>query len=213
MSIIKLAFLAVIAIFVFNYFNSSDDSNYDGTLSLPINTKILAFGDSITYGYRVDSDKNYPSILSNLLQSEVINAGKNGETTKEGLERLPGLLKKYKPQILIICEGGNDLLRSKKFSEIEENLAKMIKMAQKQKIFVVLVGVPYLEYLRYSTASFYYDLAKKYNVPLESDALAQILNDNSLKVDEVHPNAKGYKILSNALANIITTNYVPSYSF
>ena len=212
MSIIKLGFLAVIAIFVFNYFNTTDEQ-YDGTLVLPINTKILAFGDSITYGYRVDSDKNYPSILSNLLQSEVINAGINGETTKGGLERLPKLLNKYKPQILIICEGGNDLLRSKKFSDIKANLAKMIEIAQKKKIFVVLVGVPYLEYLRYSTASFYYDLAQEYNVPLEADALAQILNDSSLKIDEIHPNAKGYEILSNALANLITTSYVPSYSF
>ncbi len=212
MSVVKLAFLAAITIVAFNYFNA-DDEQYDGTLVLPLNTKILAFGDSLTYGYRVDSDKNYPSILSNLLQSEVINAGVNGETTKEGLKRLPKLLKRYKPQILIICEGGNDLLRSKKFSDIKANLAKMIELAQKEKIFVVLIGVPYLEYLRYSTASFYYDLAKEYNVPLESDALAQILNDNSLKVDEVHPNAKGYEILSNALANIITTNYVPSFTY
>jgi len=212
MNIIKLGFLAVIAIFVFNYFNTTDEQ-YDGTLVLPINTKILAFGDSITYGYRVDSEKNYPSILSNLLQSEVINAGINGETTKDGLERLPKLLNKYKPQILIICEGGNDLLRSKKFSEIKANLAKMIEIAQKKKIFVVLVGVPYLEYLKYSTANFYYDLATKYNIPLEADTLAQILNDSSLKVDEVHPNAKGYEILSNALANLITTSYVPSFSY
>ncbi|MFK5881502.1 MAG: arylesterase [Sulfurospirillum sp.] len=212
MSIIKLVFLALIAIFIFNYFDTTNEK-YDGTLVLPINTKILAFGDSITYGYRVDSDKNYPSVLSNLLQSKVINAGRNGETTKEGLKRLPGLLKKHKPQILIICEGANDLLRSKKFSDIKKNLADMIKLAQKQKIFVVLVGVPYLEYLRYSTANFYYDLAQTYNVPFEDNILEKILNDNSLKVDEVHPNAKGYELLSNALANIITTNYVPSFSF
>jgi len=212
MSITKLLLLAVVAVFVFNYFDTSDET-YDGNLALPINTKILAFGDSITYGYRVDSEKNYPSILSDLLQSEVINAGLNGETTKEGLKRLPELLKKYKPQILIICEGGNDLLRGKKFSNIKANLAKMIELAQKEKIFVVLIGVPYLEYLRYKTVDFYYELAQEYNTPLEDKALEKIENDSTLKIDEIHPNAKGYKILSNALANIITQNYVPSFSY
>ena len=212
MSFIKLGIIAVLGILVFNYFNTDDTNNYDGTLVLPLNTKILAFGDSITYGYNVDSDKNYPSVLSNLLQSKVINAGVNGELTKAGLERLPKLLKKYKPQILILCEGGNDLLRSKKMSDIKENLSKMIELAQKQKIFVVLVGVPYLEYLTYQTADIYNELATQYNIPIEDKALEQILNDRSLKVDEVHPNAKGYEILSNSLANLITENYVPSFS-
>ncbi len=213
MSFIKLAIITVIGILVFNYFNVDDKNDYDGTLALPLNTKILAFGDSITYGYNVDGDKNYPSVLSNLLQSEVINAGVNGELTKDGLERLPKLLKKYKPQILILCEGGNDLIRSKKMSDIKENLSKMIELAQKQKIFVVLIGVPYLEYLTYQTADIYNELAAQYNIPIENKALEQILNDKSLKVDEVHPNAKGYEILSNALANLITENYVPSFSY
>ena len=214
MSFIKLAIIAVIGILAFNYFGTdNNNNNYDGTLVLPLNTKILAFGDSITYGYRVDSDKNYPSILTNLLQSEVINAGVNGELTKEGLERLPKLLKKYKPQILILCEGGNDLLRSKKMSDIKENLSKMIELAQKQKIFVVLIGVPYLEYLTYQTADIYNELAAQYNIPIENTALEKILNDKSLKVDQVHPNAKGYEILSNALANLITENYVPSFGY
>ena len=213
MSFIKLAIIAVLGILVFNYFNTDDTNNYDGTLVLPLNTKILAFGDSITYGSNVDSDKNYPYVLSNLLQSQVINAGVNGELTKAGLERLPKLLKKDKPQILILCEGGNDLLRSKKMSDIKENLSKMIELAQKQKIFVVLVGVPYLEYLTYQTADIYNELATQYNIPIEDKALEQILNDKSLKTDEVHPNAKGYEILSNALANLITENYVPSFSY
>ncbi len=208
-SYVKLAIIAVIGIFVFNYFNTGDDNNYDGTLVVPLNTKILAFGDSLTYGYRVDADKNYPSILSNLLQTEVINAGVNGELTKEGLERLPKLLKKYKPQILILCEGGNDLIRSKKMKDIKANLSKMIELAQKQKIFVVLVGVPYLEYLTYRTADLYDQLAKQYDIPIEDSALEKIENDDKLKVDQIHPNAKGYEILSNALANLITESYIP----
>jgi len=211
MSITKLVFLAIVTIVFFNYFNNTDDNRYDGSLVLPINTKILAFGDDITYGYGVDRNESYPSVLSSLLQNRVINAGKNSETTAEGLKRLPKLLKEHKPQILIICEGENDLKRGRKYDEIEKNLAKMIELAQKEKIFVVLIGAPTVEYLRYNTVNLYYVLAKKYDILLDAETLAKILNNDKLKTDETHPNAKGYEILSNALANSITANYTPTF--
>ena len=91
MNIVKLLFLAIIVIFAFNFFDNSDEE-FDGAIMLPLDTKILAFGDSITYGYNVETKKNYPSQLAELLQTDVINAGVNGETTSEGLRRLPGLL-------------------------------------------------------------------------------------------------------------------------
>lgn len=211
MSITKLVFLTIVTIVFFNYFNNTDDNRYDGSLVLPINTKILAFGDDITYGYGVDRNESYPSVLSSLLQNRVINAGKNSETTAEGLKRLPKLLKEHKPQILIICEGENDLKRGRKYDEIEKNLAKMIELAQKEKIFVVLIGAPTVEYLRYNTVNLYYVLAKKYDILLDAETLAKILNNDKLKTDETHPNAKGYEILSNALANSITANYTPTF--
>ncbi|NOX16401.1 MAG: arylesterase [Epsilonproteobacteria bacterium] len=211
MSIIKLIFLGVIAVFVFNYFNSQNN-NFDGVVTLPINTKILAFGDSLTYGYMVDRDKNYPSILADLLQVKVINAGTNGELSREGLRRLPSVLAKYKPNIIIICEGGNDIMRRKNFQKTKENIAKMIELAQAKKIQVILVGVPDVEFLTLSTASFYSELAQEYNVPLDDTSLEDILNNDKLKIDKVHPNAEGYKILSNNLAQIISNSYIPIYN-
>ncbi|MCF6173389.1 MAG: GDSL-type esterase/lipase family protein [Campylobacteraceae bacterium] len=210
MSIIKLIILGVIAVFVFNYFNSQDD-NFDGVVTLPMNTKILAFGDSLTRGYRVDSDKNYPSVLSDLLQVEVINAGVNGELSKNGLARLPSVLAKYKPDIIIICEGGNDIIQRKILKKTKENIAKMIELAKAKKIQVILVGVPDVEFLTLSTAGFYNELAQKYNIPIDDTSLQEILNDDKLKIDKVHPNAKGYKILSNNLAQIISNSYIPVY--
>ncbi len=208
MSIIKIIFWGIVAILVFNYLNPKD-TTFDETITLPVNTKIVAFGDSITYGYRVDNDKNYPSVLANLLQVKVINAGVNGELSKNGLQRLPSILTKYKPDILIICEGGNDILQRKNLTKTKENIAKMIELAQSKKIQVVLIGVPDVEFLTLSTASFYQELADKYNVPLDDSSLEEILNDDTLKIDTVHPNAKGYKILSNNLAQIISNSYIP----
>ena len=213
MSIIKLIFLAVIAIIVLQFLDNSNQE-FDGAIMLPMDTKVVAFGDSITYGYRVDKDQSYPSQLSTLLQTEVINAGVNGETSQQGLRRLPSVLEKYKPQILIICEGGNDILRRRSLVRAKENIAKMIQLARDKKIFVVLVGVPTTEVLTLSTAQFYHELADEFNVPLEDTALEDILSDNTLKIDQVHPNEEGYKILSNRLANLVTATYTaPLESF
>lgn len=212
MSIVKLIFLAIIAIVVLNFFDNSSEE-FDGAIMLPLDTKILAFGDSITYGYHVDKEQNYPSQLSQLLLADVINAGINGELTSQGLQRLPGLLKKHKPQILIICHGGNDIIRRKSLIKAKENIKKMIKLARAQNIHVVLVGVPMLEVLTLSTAQIYYEIADEMNVPLEGSALETILGDNNLKIDQIHPNAKGYTLLANSLANLIANTYLPSEAF
>jgi lysophospholipase L1-like esterase len=212
MSIIKLVFLAIITIVVLQFFDNSNDE-FDGAVMLPLDTKVLAFGDSITYGYGVDKEKNYPSQLSSLLQTEVINAGLNGEVTSAGLKRLPYLLEKHKPQILIICHGGNDIIRRKSLIKAKKNIAAMVKLAREKNIHVVLVGVPMLEILTLSTAQIYYELADELSVPLEDSALEEILSDNSLKIDQIHPNAEGYKILSNRLANLVTSTYLPFQSF
>ncbi len=212
MSIVKLIFLAIIAIIVLNFFDNSSEE-FDGAIMLPIDTKVVAFGDSITYGYRVDKDKNYPSQLSLLLQTDVINAGVNGEVTSEGLKRLPKVLEKYKPQILIICHGGNDIIRRKSLFKAKENIKQMIKLAREKNIFVVLVGVPTVEVLTLSTAQIYYEIATELNVPLDDNSLEKVLGDSYLKIDQIHPNEEGYKILANSLANLITTNYLPSETF
>jgi len=212
MSIVKLIFLAIITIIVLNFFDNSSEE-FDGAIMLPIDTKVVAFGDSITYGYRVDKDKNYPSQLSLLLQTDVINAGVNGEVTSEGLKRLPKVLEKYKPQILIICHGGNDIIRRKSLFKAKENIKQMIKLAREKNIFVVLVGVPTVEVLTLSTAQIYYEIATELNVPLDDNSLEKVLGDSYLKIDQIHPNEEGYKILANSLANLITTNYLPSETF
>ncbi len=210
MNIVKLVLIAIVAIVVFQFIENKED-DYDQAIMLPLDTKILAFGDSITSGYRVEKDKSYPSQLAVLLNAEVINAGVSGEQTKAGLRRLPALLERYKPQILIITHGGNDILRRKSVLVAKENIARMIKLAQAKKIHVVLVGVPEVGVLTLRTAEIYFELASEYDVPLEDSALQEILNDDALKVDQIHPNEEGYRILSNKIATIVTDTYVPNF--
>ena len=210
MNIFKFILLAIVSIIIFQFLGNNDNE-YDGAITLPLNTKILAFGDSITYGYRVDKAHNYPSQLSVLLNAEVINAGISGEETRAGLQRLPALLEKYKPQILLLCEGGNDILRRRSMITTKENLAAMIRIAKAKKIHVILIGVPSIEIVRFRTDTIYYELASEFNIPLEDSALKDILSDDTLKIDNVHPNEAGYKILSNKIANLLTDTYIPNF--
>jgi len=66
---------------------------------------ILAFGDSITYGYGVHTSQSYPSVLASLLNRKVINAGVNGDTSEDGLSRLPNLLQDTSIKLILLCFG------------------------------------------------------------------------------------------------------------
>jgi lysophospholipase L1-like esterase len=86
--------------------------------------------------------------------------------------------------------------------QTRENLRAMIEACRQQGADVVLVGVPQLG-LFLSPAPFYEELAEEYRLPLLDDTLRDILKDNSLKSDSIHPNAAGYRQLAEALAELI----------
>ena len=88
---------------------------------VPHDATILAFGDSLTYGKGVEEDQSYHSVLEHLSSREVINAGISGETTKQGLARLASILEESDPHLMILLEGGNDILRNQNLSETKQN--------------------------------------------------------------------------------------------
>lgn len=208
---LKTIILIIGVIVVFNYLNE-DKFDENELINLPPETKILAFGDSITQGYRLNSKDSYPSQLANFLHVEIINAGISGETSEQGIARLPQLIQEYQPKILLLCEGGNDVLQKKDLSKTKENLAKMITLAKENHIYVILVGVPQLGLINLETVPIYKELSEEFQIPLDT-SLEEILNDSDLKIDTIHPNKKGYEILSKNIAMIISQNYLPTYPF
>ncbi|BBM86924.1 arylesterase [Candidatus Uabimicrobium amorphum] len=166
---------------------------------------IVAFGDSLTYGVGASTQNNYPSVLGKLLDREIVASGVSGETTKQGLRRLPKVLAKYSPRILLLCLGGNDFLRKHSQKSTVANLEKMIELAQQQDIEVVLIGVPRPS-IFLSTAEFYAQLAEKYNLIYEGESLERILGKQSLKADPIHPNAAGYAQMAQAIANTLRSS-------
>lgn len=169
---------------------------------LPADATILAFGDSITYGTGADDGASYPAVLEGLIARRVVNAGVPGEVTAEGLERLPAVLDEVHPSLLILCLGGNDMLRKLGEGQAADNLRRMIRLSRERGVDVVLIGVP-RPGIFLDSADFYEKIADESAVVYEGSVLKRVLSDNSLKSDYIHPNAKGYKAMAGEIAELL----------
>ncbi|SFV57434.1 lipolytic enzyme, G-D-S-L [hydrothermal vent metagenome] len=169
------------------------------TTKLQPTDSIIAFGDSLTYGYGADTKDSYPSILSKLSGHRVINAGLSGELSSQGLKRLPSILKDSDAKLMILCHGGNDILQRSSKKELKSNLKAMVKIAKDRGMQVLLVDVPDISMLGLSAPHLYAEVASQEKIPLADGILEDIISDDSLKSDYIHPNAKGYHILANEI--------------
>lgn len=165
---------------------------------LPSDAVILAFGDSLTHGNGAKEHESYPAVLQELSGRKVINAGISGEESAPGLKRLPALLTLHKPQLLVLCHGGNDLLRKKDMNKMEANVRGMIQLAKENNIPVVMMGVP-KPGLFLSSFEVYKKIADSTGVIFLEDIIPEVLGDNALKSDTVHPNKDGYRLMAEAV--------------
>ena len=163
---------------------------------------VLAFGDSLTSGVGANPGESYPARLEALIERKVVSSGVPGETSAGGLARLPAALEEAKPQLVILCEGGNDFLQKLDEAQAASNLRAMVRLARAQGAQVVLIAVP-KPGLFPSPAGFYTTVAKEFGLPHEETALRKILTDNALKSDLAHPNAAGYARLAEAIADLL----------
>jgi acyl-CoA thioesterase-1 len=163
---------------------------------------VLAFGDSLTAGTGAEEAAAYPAILAQLIGRPVVNAGVPGEVSAEGRERLPALLADVRPQLLVLCHGGNDLLRGRDARTIDANLRSMVLAARSQGVSVVLLGVPAPNLAR-AVPDFYRKLAHELKLPYDGDILSRIEGNRSMKSDPIHPNAAGYRLLAQRVAALL----------
>jgi acyl-CoA thioesterase-1 len=169
---------------------------------LPADAVILAFGDSLTYGTGANEDESYPAQLARLTGRRVVREGVPGEVSDAGLARLPAALDEHRPRLLLLCHGGNDFLRRLPREKAAENVRAMIRLAKARGVEVLLIGTPEPGFTL-TPAAFYGEIAKEFRIPYEGDVLGKILKDGSLKADQVHPNAKGYLLMAERVAELL----------
>ncbi|MDD2851820.1 MAG: GDSL-type esterase/lipase family protein [Desulfuromonadaceae bacterium] len=169
---------------------------------LAADATILAFGDSLTFGTGAGEFESYPAVLMRLTGRKIVNAGVPGEISVVGAQRLPELLEREHPALLILCHGGNDLLAHQSPQVIADNLRVMIRIAAESGVPVLLVAVPVPD-LSLKPPPLYEELAKEFHIPIELKILPQILGTRNLKSDHIHPNAAGYRKFAEALAKLL----------
>ncbi len=163
---------------------------------------VLALGDSLTFGTGAAAAQSYPAELERLIGRKVVSAGVPGEVSASGLARLPAVLDQVHPQLLILCHGGNDILRKLDSAALAANLRAMVRLARDRGIPVLLIAVP-KPGLFPSAHRVYIEVGEELNLPVERDALAEILTDNELKSDPIHPNGRGYARLAERVAQLL----------
>ncbi|MGV3626911.1 MAG: arylesterase [Betaproteobacteria bacterium] len=160
---------------------------------------VLAFGDSLTYGTGAKAEDSYPIVLGQLIGRTVVRSGVPGEQTAGGLARLPEVLDEHKPRLVIVCLGGNDMLRKGTPANIEANLRKILTEIKSRGLDAMLIGVP-TPTLIANPPEFYSRLAKEFAIPYEGDIITSVLYKSDLKSDPIHPNAAGYRKVAEAVA-------------
>jgi acyl-CoA thioesterase-1 len=157
---------------------------------------ILVLGDSLSAAYGMRVDEGWVALLQQRLPDHrIVNASISGETTDGGVNRLPALLKKHRPDIVIIELGGNDGLRGFQIQRIRDNLAALVGMSREAGAQVLLLGMKIppnygLRYTREFHDSFA-QTAKRFDIPLLPFLLDGIATRAELmQEDRIHPNAK-----------------------
>jgi acyl-CoA thioesterase-1 len=170
---------------------------------------VAFLGDSLTSGWRLSEDEAYPAILGRTLAEHgrpvrVLNAGVSGDTTAQGLARLPAVLA-HEPDVLVVALGVNDGDRGRPLEDTEAALRRILEESRAAGAALLLVGVRIpedalgAEYAR-CFEEMYARLAAEYKVALVPDLLAGVAGHAELLFrDGLHPNAAGHLRLAETL--------------
>lgn len=163
---------------------------------------IIAFGDSLVAGRGASPGRDLVAILERRLRTDIVNAGRSGDTTAAALARLDRDVLSRHPRIVVVLLGGNDFLRQVPREQTLANLEAIVSRIRERGAAVVIVGVsaglfgdPYAEGL---TA-----LARRTSSGLVTDILGGIMGDSALMADAIHPNDRGYVVMADRLEPVL----------
>lgn len=167
---------------------------------------LLVLGDSLSAGYGIDPNNGWVNLLRADLEPEhrIINASISGDTTGNGLARLPLLLEKFKPDYVVIELGGNDGLRGHPLNRVKANLQAMIDLCRQQSARPVLVAMQlppnYGKRYADSFAQLFPKLATEQAIPLLPFPFETLVTTQGmLQQDGIHPTEKAQPIIKQAV--------------
>ena len=170
---------------------------------------IIVLGDSISAAYGIEVEQGWVALFQKKLRAanrnySISNASISGDTTAGGLARIDPILTAQNPAILLLQLGANDGLRGLSPIEMKNNLAEIVRRAQKAGAKVILLGmkIPPNYGKRYVERFYnvYPQLAKELDIPLVPFLLEDVaLNKDLMQADGLHPNAKAQPILADKI--------------
>lgn len=170
---------------------------------------IAILGDSISAGYGVPTDHSWVSLLTKRIQEQypcyqVINASVSGDTSAQGLQRLPHVLEDDHPDVILIELGGNDGLRGLPLFIVTNNLEAIIKTAQDKDTKVILMEMKlppsYGEAFNTQFTELYHKLSTKFDIPLIPFFMEGIYSQPGMMQDDrIHPTEKAQPFLADAV--------------
>lgn len=163
---------------------------------------IVFFGDSLTAGQGAGAGEDFPSLIGKALNVPILNVGVSGNTTRDALLRISEDVLSQNPSIVVIELGGNDLLDRVNVEVTKKNFDLILSKIKPTGAKIVILGVKFFLFQqKYETD--WQSLAKKYNATYVPDIFEGVITDQSLKFDDIHPNAKGYQKIAEKLIPII----------
>lgn len=176
--------------------------------ALPANARVLAIGDSLTAGQGAPREQAWPATLARLTGWQIDNAGRNGDTSAGALQRLPGLLAAARYDAVLIGIGGNDMIRSVPRETTVDNIRQMLRLAATQTRHVALLATPQPDIWRASLghlqdAAFYAELARDEQALLLPGIYTGVLNQPTLRADQIHANAQGYDAIARQIRDAL----------
>lgn len=167
---------------------------------------LLILGDSLSAGYQLPIESAWPTLIEKQREKaphwpQIINASISGDTTAQGVARLPELLKNHNPRWVLIELGANDGLRGFPATDIQLNLEKIISEINQSgaKPLLMQIHIPPNYGRRYTDAfsAIYPTLAEKYKLPLLPFFMEQvILKTEWMQKDGIHPNLLAQPVIA-----------------
>ncbi|MEK7148735.1 MAG: GDSL-type esterase/lipase family protein [Patescibacteria group bacterium] len=194
--IFSILSVAVIFLGIFYFSRTAPITNYPSK-----GTDIIAFGDSLVEGVGSTSGGDFVSLLSKKIGQPIINLGRAGDTTVDGVARI-SLLDSYNPKVVLLLFGGNDHLKKIPITDTHKNLAVLIENIQARGAVVVLLGVRGgLFNDRFDTE--FENLRGTYNTAFVPDVLYGLFGNTQYMSDIIHPNNIGYKMIADRIYTVL----------